>query len=63
MLVGPFVDTSSVMMRDAAADALLDENLHIVERAVLGMDTGVLGDVIAVVEPRRRVERQQPDSC
>jgi hypothetical protein len=40
---------------------LLDENLHVVERAVLGMDAGVLGDVITVVEPWRRVERQQPE--
>jgi hypothetical protein len=39
---------------------LLDEALDVVERAVLGMDRGVLGDVIAVIEPRRGIKGQQP---
>src|SRR5262249_51559025 len=40
---------------------LVDEALGVLERAVLGMDGGVFRDVVAVVEPRRGIEGQQPD--
>ena len=45
----------------AALVRLLDEALDVRQRAVVGMDVAVVGDVVAVVAPRRRIERQQPD--
>ena len=38
-----------------------DEPPGVGQRAVVGMHAAVVADVVAVVEPRRRVERQQPD--
>ena len=61
MLVGGMVDDQLGDDADAAPMRLLDEALDVVERAVLGMDAGVLGDVVAVVEPRRGIEGQQPE--
>ena len=40
---------------------LVDEPAEVVEAAVVGMDVEVVGDIVAVVALRRRVERQQPD--
>ncbi len=40
---------------------LADEQLEVAQRAVLGLDARVVGDVVAVVLARRRVERQQPE--
>ena len=53
--------TSSVMTRMLAAVRLGDEPLEVVQRAVARMDVLVVGDVVAVVAQRRRVERQQPE--
>ena len=40
---------------------LMQENSKILQRAVVGMDFGVAGDVVAVVLQRRRIERQKPE--
>ena len=53
--------TSSVMTRRPRRWACVEELLEVVERAVVRVDVGVVGDVVAVVLERRRVERQQPD--
>ena len=37
-----------------------DESLHVGELAVFGMDGAVVADVVAVVDPRRGIEGQQP---
>ena len=38
-----------------------DEALDIGQRAVVRMHAAIVGDVVAVVEARRGIERQQPD--
>ena len=53
--------TSSVMHADAALVRLVDEAIEVLERAVARMDALVVGDVVAVVAQRRRVEGQQPE--
>ena len=53
--------TSSVMTRMPRACAAAMKRLHVGQRAVVGMDAAVVGDVVAVVAPRRGIERQQPD--
>ena len=52
--------TSSVMTRMLAPVRLVDEAIEVLQRAVARMDVLVVGDVVAVVAQRRRVERQQP---
>src|SRR5262249_23988933 len=44
----------------AAAVGRLEEVAEVFEVAVIGVDVGVVGDVVAVVLERRGVERQQP---
>jgi hypothetical protein len=39
----------------------VEEGDDVVERAVVRMHAGEIGDVVAVVLERRRVEREQPD--
>ena len=46
---------------DAAAVRVLDELVCVGEVAVHRVDVGVVGDVVAVVTHRRRVEGKQPD--
>ena len=41
---------------------LVDEELEVVDRPVVGMDRIEVGDVVAAVAQRARVERQQPDA-
>ncbi len=41
--------------------SLAKEGLEVGQRAVRGMDGGVVGDVVAVVLQWRRIERQEPD--
>ena len=53
--------TSSVMTRMPRACAACDEALQVRQRAVVGMHAAIVGDVVAVVAPRRGIERQQPD--
>ena len=53
--------TSSVMTRRPRRWACAQELLEVVQGAVGRMDVGVIGDVVAVVAQRRRIERQQPE--
>ena len=61
MLVGGVVDHQLGDHPHAARVRRGDEALDIGERAVVRMHAAVVADVVAVVEPRRRIERQQPD--
>ena len=40
----------------------VDQLLDVLDGAVVGMDVGEVGDVVAAVAQRRAVERQQPDA-
>ncbi len=40
----------------------VEERLEVVERAAVGMNAGVVGHVVAVVEQGRRVHRLHPDA-
>ena len=53
--------TSSVMTFSPRRCASATKLAEVLERAVVGMHVGVVGDVVAVVAQRRRIERQQPD--
>ena len=57
-----WLTTSSVSTRMLCACAVVDEALEVVERAVDRVDRGVVGDVVAVVPERRRIEGEQPDA-
>ena len=46
---------------DAAPMGFLDEGLEGVHIAIRGVNAAVVGDVIAVVQQRRGIERKQPD--
>ena len=61
MLVGGVVDHQLGDHADAALVRCVDEALHVVQRAVVGMHAAVVGDVVAVIQQRRGIERQQPD--
>ena len=61
VLVGGVVDDELGDDAQAAAVRLDDEGAEVVERAVRRVHVLVVGDVVAVVAQRRRVERQQPD--
>ena len=45
----------------AAPVRLAEEALDVAQRAVVGVDARVVGDVVAVVAQRRGIERQQPE--
>ena len=62
VLIGGVVDDELGDDADAAAVRFGDEVIEVVERAVARMDVLVVGDVVAVVSQRRRVERQQPEA-
>ena len=47
---------------DAAPSGLLDQLVEVVERAQLGMDAAVVGDVVAPVVVGRRHRRVEPDA-
>ena len=53
--------TSSVTTRMPRRCASFRKRLEIGERAVARIDGRVIGDVVAVVAQRRRIERQQPE--
>ena len=53
--------TSSVITRMPRACAAAMKRLRVGERAVVRMHAAIVGDVVAVVAPRRGIERQQPD--
>ena len=61
MLVGGVVQHQLGNDANAAAVGLLDEQLEVGQRAVVGVDGGVVGDVVAVVAQRRGIKRQQPE--
>ncbi len=61
VLVGGVVDDQFGDDAQAAAMGLVEQTLEVVEGAVDGVDAGIVGDVVAVVAQRRRVERQQPE--
>ena len=48
-------DANAARMRGA------DKMAKVSQRAVIGVNFAIIADIIAVVEPRRRIERQQPD--
>ena len=61
VLVGRVVDNE---LRDHPKTARVrrrDESAHVLDRAVFGMHGTVVGDVVAVVAPRRGIEGQEPD--
>ena len=61
VLVGGVVDNK---LRDHPKTARMrrgDEPAHVLDRAVFGMHVEVVGDVVAVVAPWRRIEGQEPD--
>ncbi len=61
VLVGGVVQHQLGDDAQAAAVRLMQESFEIAEAAVGGMDVTVIGDVVAVVAPRRGAEREQPD--
>ena len=61
MLIAGVIDDQLGDDADPAAVRLFQERLEIGQRAVARMDGGVVGDVVAVIAQRRRIERQQPD--
>ena len=61
MLVRGVVDDELGDHPQAAAVGLLHEGAEVLARAVLRVDVVIVGDVIPVVAPGRRIERQQPD--
>ena len=46
---------------DPARVRLRDESIEVLERAEVGMNPRVVGDVVAPVDVRRRVDRVEPD--
>jgi hypothetical protein len=68
MLVGGVIDNQLRDYADAAPMGLAQEGFEIVERAAVGMDVGVVGDIVAVVAERRRAKGNShtavmPRSC
>src|SRR5581483_8790424 len=61
VLVGSVVDDQLGDDAQAAPVRFLYEVAEVVTSPVLRVDVVVVGDVVAVVAPRRGVERQQPD--
>ncbi len=61
VLVGGVVGDQVDHHPDAAGVRLGDQPVEVVEGAEDGVDVGVVGDVVAEVGHRRRVERRQPD--
>ena len=46
---------------DAAGMGRTHELTEVGKRAVIRVDVAIGADVVAVVQPRRRIERQKPD--
>ena len=61
MLVRRVVDHQLGDDPQAAAMCLAQEDAEVIQRAQVGIDALVVGDVVAVVAQRRRVEGQQPE--
>jgi hypothetical protein len=62
VLVGGVIDDQLREDADVMRVRGIDELLEMIQRAVDGIDGRIVGDVVAVVTQRRRVERQQPDA-
>ncbi len=60
MLIGGVVDHQLGDHLQAASVRLGDEGAEVLARAVMLVHVAVVGDVVAVVLERRRIERQQP---
>jgi hypothetical protein len=60
VLVGAVVEDQLGDHAQAAAMRLAQQHLEVAQRAVGVVDGGIVGDVVAVVAQRRRIERQQP---
>ena len=61
MLVGRVIDDELGDDADAARMRRGDEILEFGKRPVIRTDVVISGDVVAIVLPGRRIERQQPD--
>ena len=61
VLVGGVVEHQLGDDPEAAAVGLFDEGAEVVERPDVGMDVGIVGDVISVVAPGRRIDGQEPE--
>ena len=61
MLVGSVVEHQFGDDAQSARVGFAEKHLEIAQRAVGGMDVGVVGDVVAVVLPWRGAKRQQPE--
>jgi hypothetical protein len=61
MVVGGVVGDEVDDDLDVAAMGLLEQDVEVRERAELGGDVAVVGDVVAEVRHRRSIERRQPD--
>jgi len=61
MLIGGVVEDQVQDDADVAGVRLVEEGGEVCQRAVLGRDVRVVGNVIPAVKQRRRVMRRQPD--
>src|SRR5438045_5490094 len=61
MLIAGVIDHQLGDDTQAALMGLAQKGLEIVDRAVAGMDSRVIGDVVSVVAQWRGIERQEPD--
>src|SRR5262249_47407295 len=60
MLIGSMVDNQLRDHVKTAAMRLLQKSSEIAQVAVRGVDAGVMGDIVAVILERGRIEREQP---
>ncbi len=61
MLVGGVIQHQLGNHAQPAPVGLAQKTLKVFQRAVRGMDVGVIGDVVAVVAQRRGAEGQEPN--
>ena len=61
MVVGGVIDDQLGDHPDAVIVGCFEKLLEVVERAVMGMNARVVGDVVAVVFQRRRIKGQEPE--
>ena len=61
MLVGSVIDDQLGDHANAAPVRLAQKDSEILQRAVIGMDAGVVGDIVTVVAQRRGIKGQQPE--
>ncbi len=61
VLIGRVVDDQFGEDAQPACVRFLEQHLEVAQRPVRRVDVAIVGDVVAVVAQRRRIERQQPD--